>query len=254
MKNTSENWKSYFARVNGKLASIALDLGLHERAPMSSKPQLLWVWVYLRAPRPDGLSDKSEFEELSAIEDELTKRVGAACGAIEVGRITSDGRREFYFYAVGDKAFRAAVSEVIDQFKQYKFDLGSHNDAVWYQYFEVLFPSEEDLEKIKNRGVLDVLRGQGDTLSPVRDVHHWIYFRSRENRERFAAKARELGYTVEGESEHPHGPHPFGLHVTRDQSVTTDEIDKAVLELFRLAKQVDGEYDGWEAQLIVTDK
>lgn len=250
MSKTSENWKHYFANVNDKLASIALNLALHDQAPIKSKSELLSVWVYFRSPRPDGLSDRSEFETLSGIEEELTNRLGAACQAIEAGRITSDGHREFYFYGANDKGFRSAVAEAMSRFREYKFDLGSQNDPDWNQYLHVLYPSDEDMEKIKNMDVLEVLRNHGDTLTPVRDVHHWIYFRSKDDRGWFASRVREMGYKVQHESEESGDAHPFGLQITRDQSVTPDRIDDAVLELFHLAKQVGAEYDGWEARVV----
>jgi uncharacterized protein (TIGR01619 family) len=253
MKEIPENWGSYFANVNDKLASLALNLGLRASAPMPDRPQLLWVWVYLHAPKPNGLSDSSEFQTLSAIQDDLTKRIGAACNGVEAGRVTTDGRREFYFYGANDKDFKRAVSEAMSGFKGYNFDLGSQKDGEWNQYLNVLYPSDEDLQKMKNQDVLDVLMKHGDTLTPIRDVHHWIYFRSSDDRNWFAAEARSLGYRIEHESENQAGKeHPFGLQITRDQSVTPDEVDEAVIGLFRLAKEVDADYDGWEAQVIVT--
>lgn len=256
MKNIPDNWGSYFANVNNKLASIALNLGLRSYVPMHDKPELLWVWVYLRMPKPNGLSESSEFQTISAIEDELEKRVSVACDAIEAGRITTDGRREFYFYGATDKGFRSAVSNAMGRFNRYKFDLDSQKDPEWNQYLNVLYPSDEDLEKIKNREVLEALMKHGDTLTPVRDVHHRIYFGSLEDRKWFASKARDLGYDIEDESEdRTHWPtHPFRLQITRDQSVTPDQIDNAVIELFRLAKQVNADYDGWEAQVIAAKK
>jgi uncharacterized protein (TIGR01619 family) len=252
MKNIPDNWGSYFATVNDKLASIALNLGLRAYAPMPERPQLLWVWVYLRAPKPNGLSDSSEFPALSAIEDELEERIRVACEAVEAGRITSDGHREFYFYGATDKGFRSAVAEAMGRFKQYKFDLDSQKDPEWNQYLNVLYPSDEDLQKMKNQDLLGVLMKHGDSLTSVRDVHHWIYFRSREDRAWFASKVRGLGYKIEHESERHDDPHPFEFQITRDQSVTPDQIDDAVIELFRLARQVNAEYDGWEAQVITS--
>ena len=69
----TENWKNYFCNVNDKLASIALNLGLNEGAPIETKPWLLWVWVYLQHPTSDGLSQQSEFATVSSIEDALSK-------------------------------------------------------------------------------------------------------------------------------------------------------------------------------------
>jgi len=132
------------------------------------------------------------------------------------------------------------------------YDFGAQEDAEWNQYLNVLYPSEEDMQRIRNRDVLAVLEQNGDTLTPVRDVHHWIYFRSRESRESFASEAQELGYKIEDQTERTGEERPFGLIITRDQSLTQQAIDEAVIELFRLAEEVDAEYDGWEAQLIST--
>ena len=248
----SEDWNSYFCNVNDKLASIALDLGLSQDVPIEGKSWLLWVWVYMKSPRPDGLSDNSEFDVLGAIEDELAKQLKTACEAIEVGRITTDGRREFYFYGGSSAGFENAAQQVLCGFKGYKSDLGSQEDPEWSQYLNVLYPSEEDMQRIMNRRVLENLRKYGDTLSPVRDVHHWIYFRTREDRERYASEVRELAYQIEEESERENDERQFGLIITRDQSVKPETIDEAVLELFTLAKEIDAEYDGWEAQVIST--
>ena len=248
----TENRKNYFCKVNDKLASVALNLGLNEEAPIASKPWLLWVWVYLQHPRADGLSDQNEFETISAIEDELLKRLAPTCQAVEAGRITTDGRREFYFYGGSTDGFEAAIRAVMSSFTPYKFDLGKQHEPDWNQYSNVLYPSEESMERIKNMDVLEVLEKHGDTLEPVRDVHHWIYFKTSNDRRLFGEQVQQLGYEVENESEDLTEEFPYSVQIVRDQSVTPGKIDDAVLELFRLAKELDGEYDGWEAQVIVT--
>jgi uncharacterized protein (TIGR01619 family) len=248
----TENWKSYFCNVNSKLASIALNLGLNEEAPIASKPWLLWVWVYLQDPRPDGLADQSEFETIRAMEDELLKRLAPTCQAVEAGRITTDGHREFYFYGESTDGFEAAIRAVMSSFSSYKFDFGKQHEPDWNQYRNVLYPREESMQRIKNMDVLEVMVKHGDTLESVRDVHHWVYFRSSNDRRLFGEQVRQLGYKVENESEDLTEDFPYGVQITRDQSVTPAKINDAVLELFRLAKELDGEYDGWEAQVIAT--
>src|SRR5690242_12681105 len=95
----SANWSYYLCNVNSRLASIAVDLGLRSQVPVVSKPWLLWVWVYFNSPRPDGLSDNGEAPTLFEIEDSLNPRLSNTCNALFSGRITTQGRREFYFYA-----------------------------------------------------------------------------------------------------------------------------------------------------------
>ena len=67
-------------------------------------------------------------------------------------------------------------------FSTYKFDLGKQHEPDWNQYRNVLYPSDESMERIKNADVLEVLEEHGDTLESVRDVHHWIYFKSSDDR------------------------------------------------------------------------
>ena len=245
----AEDWCSYFCKVNDVLASIFLNLELRKAAPDRNKPNLLWVWVYVKSPREDGLSSRSEFKMLCAIEDQLTKIMTHKFDAVFCGRITTDGRREFYYYAPRSEQLEAAVEDTINQSRGYEFDCGWKPDPNWTQYIEVLYPSEEDRQRIQNRKVLDVLEQKGETLQRPRDVWHWIYFRETD-REEFRAAVTALQYRVESSPGHNNSEFPNGICIVRFQSVKPSELDDAVIELFRLAKKHCGDYDGWETQAI----
>lgn len=64
--------------------------------------------------RPDGLSSREEFEILGSIED--------------ISRITTCGRREFYYYGLKPEAFENAVEDAMEAFPQYEFDLETQAD------------------------------------------------------------------------------------------------------------------------------
>jgi regulator of RNase E activity RraB len=155
-------------------------------------------------------------------------------------------------YGASADSFEATIHAAMGNFSAYKFDMGKQHEPDWNQYRNVLYPSEESMERIKNTDILKVLEKHGDTLESVRDVHHWIYFKTSNDRGLFIEQVRQLGYKVENESEDLKEEFPYGIQITRHQSVTPAKIDDAVLELFRLAKELDGEYDGWEAQIIAT--
>lgn len=121
----ADNWKPYLCNVNGKPASILVNLGLRESVPISSRPWLLWVWVYFQSPRPDGLSDAKEVPTLYKIEDALAPSLASECRAILSGRITTEGRREFYFYGESKDGFRNAVRDALKGFNGYKLKLGA---------------------------------------------------------------------------------------------------------------------------------
>jgi len=245
----TDNWKSYLCNVNDTLASVRVNLGLRNEIPIMSKPWLLWLWVYFQSPRLDGLSDSSEAPILFEIEDALELQIARNCGGIPCGIITTEGRREFYYYAKNNEGFGEAVSETLTTFKGYKFDMGEQEDSAWKQYLDVLYPSPEKLQRISNRDLLDVLVDKGDVLSVVRRVCHWIYFPSEECRTAFKRAAIAANFAIISKSQSKRDL-PFEIVVARSQPVNQEIMDVTVVELFRLALQFGGEYDGWETPII----
>ena len=176
-------------------------------------------------------------------------RVSRACRAVPCGRITTDGRREFYFYGETEDGFRQAVSAGMKGFDEYRFDIGSQRDSEWDQYLNVLYPSPEDLQRIANMDLLDVLLKRGDVLTAAREVQHWIYFPSESARILFRDAAAAMGYRIVSEP-NSKGELPFGIVVGRAQSIEQASIDRTVIELLHLSERFDGEYNGWETPVV----
>jgi regulator of RNase E activity RraB len=107
----------------------------------------------------------------------------------------------------------------------------------------------EDLERIKNRDLLDVLEQKGDVLTAAREVEHWMYFPSEASRASFRKAAVEAGFRIASDSQ-VEGGLPFGISVVRTQAVEQALIDATVIELLHLTLQLQGEYDGWETPVI----
>jgi len=248
-ESLTNHWSFYLCKVNDQLASIYLNLGLRSAVPIVSKPWLLWIWVYFNSPRPDGLSSNEEAPVLYKIEDALTRNLSASCGALLAGRITTSGRREFYFYGENQDGFRNAVTEAMNAFAAYRFDIKEERDPLWEQYLDVLFPNERQMETIKNRRVLDVLEEHGDVHSVPRLVRHWIYFSTEDTRSAFRDAALGSGFTIDAERL-VDGSEPFGLIIAREEPVDQNGIDRTVTELTRMAQQFGGDYDGWETQVV----
>jgi uncharacterized protein (TIGR01619 family) len=245
----ADEWNFYLFNVNDTLASIYVNLGLRASIPIAAKPWLLWVWVYFNSPRPDGLSSSEEAPTLYAIEDALTDKLTSERAALLSGRITTAGRREFYYYGESKDGFRQAVAGAMRSFHGYRFDLGERRDPLWEQYLDVLYPTPEQMERIKNREVLDVLEKHGDVHSVPRIVRHWLYFPSEQLRAGFREVALQEGFTIDDESI-VETTLPFGLTLAREEPVEQPEIDKTVAELVRKVQKFDGEYDGWETQVV----
>jgi len=250
----SEGWDSYICNVNDKLASIRVDLGIRSTIPDPDRPWLLWVWVYFERPRPDGLSGGEEFDKLVALEDTLQAALEKKCGGVLAGCITTDGRREFYFYGSTPESFEETVKQSVGVSHGYKFDCDKQQDLAWAQYLNVLYPSDEQRQLIENRKLMDLLMEKGDKLELARDVHHWAYFKNQTDRKSFRDAIHVLGYRIESENENSNSELCYGICIVKRQEMTPKAVDDAVIQLFRGSRSAHGEYDGWECQLIVDAK
>ena len=245
------NWTHFFRPDCEAPTSIAVDLALAGEGGgvQLSRPFLLWVRLRMITPRPDGLSSSEEFPILAEIEDALVERLSAACNSVEAGRTTSRGERMFYFYAESEKGSTGAVLTAMSAFQTYKYQFGHRADAEWEAYWSVLYPNEEEWQLAQNGNVLNALTKEGDTLVPERPVLHWIFFDSKHDTMEFATAAKNAGYAIDKEFV-TEGKQPYGICVSRTHSVKPDVIDSVVLELFRMAKEYRGNYDGWETQVV----
>jgi hypothetical protein len=87
-----------------------------------------------------------------------------------------------------------------------------------------------------------------------REVSHWIYFASEADRGKFCEAMRELRYEIlpflPSLKIERQASHTYGVQIRRSDRVDQESIDAAVLEIIRFAKAADGEYDGWETEVV----
>lgn len=245
-----EDWDFYFSNVDDIIGSFYVDLGLAQVAPLTDKPNLVWVSVNMNNPREDGLSSTEEFDTLSAIEDRLQEFIISKHNSTYAGRLTTDGRRDFYFYLGDTTLYDKTISESMVAFPTYSFDFGIKKDNKWEQYFNFMYPNPRQFQSIQNRRVIDNLEKNGDPLTKSRKVDHWIYFKTNNDRVDFIKKIEHLQFDiVSGNEKTSFGEFPFKLHISRFDKVDLDSVDEYVLELWEFANECNGDYDGWETSV-----
>lgn len=246
----SDDWDFYFCTVDHQPASIFLDLGIRKSVPLPDLEDLAWLRLYMKSPREDGLSSNEEYQALVALENTLSNALASHARRLQlVGRNTSDGTRDFYYYTDNGAWGETVLSAAMVQFPTYEFEVGSRHDPNWETYLGFLYPSERDMQMIQNGRVLSVLERDGDQHDVVRDVSHWAYFDTTGARDRFAADALAKGFREVSRCEDAEPPRPFGITVSGATDVNYKSINNVTLELFGLAKDLGGEYDGWETSV-----
>lgn len=241
----SDNWDFYPLLVDGDPASIYVDLGLARTAPVKTQPHMAYVRVFMRQPREDGLSSREEFDVLISLEDALVDGVAANGVTTYSGRNTSSGNRDFYFYTSDPAGFMASVEKVMAGHPAYKFETGARLDPEWETYFNFLYPSADNMQRIMNRRVTDNLAKYGDALSEPRLIDHLAYLPNARAATSLRGILGEQGFTV-------HEPEIGGGSVMLrfERTDRPDAIDDVVIPIVRRVKELGGDYDGWGCEVV----
>jgi uncharacterized protein (TIGR01619 family) len=245
------DWAPYFCKVNDTVASIFVDLGVKKIAPDKQRPKLIWVWVFIKSANENGFPKDEEFETLNKIEDQLTIEFSKSLKAVNVGRVTTAGRREFYFYSPSEKDFDKIVQRTMSNFRIYKYENGTKTDPSWTEYFDFLYPRPQQYQSIQNMKVIENLKKAGDKLEKPRNVSHWAYFKDSVSRKRFIDEVKTKGFRPNPEylTFKSGEEFPYGIMVERTDKVDFNSIDSVILDLWNKAKELNGDYDGWETSV-----
>ena len=249
----SDHWDFYLCHVEDEPASIFLDMGIRSEVPMENLPNLAWLRLYMRQPRPDGLSSSEEFDKLKEIEDHIQSFIDEQTVAY-VGRDTSGGTRDFYFYTSNAHQLESSLGVAMVTYSDYEYELGNREDASWSAYLDFLYPTPRAYQTMKNQQVIEKLRDEGDQLESQREICHWIYFTSADTRSSYQTKAEQLGYSFYDQTDPDEERDNYGLVLAREDAADYASINEATLTLFDLAEELGGEYDGWETPVVKAQK
>ena len=240
----SDDWDFYRLLLDSEPASIYLNLGLADDAPIERQLHVSLVRIVMRQPRPDGLSSDEEFDDLVGVEDSLTELLAVNDNTTYAGRNTSGGNRDFYFYTDDPAAFAESVTATMASHPHYQFEIRSRPDPKWDVYFNLLHPSPVDLQRIFNRRVTQLLKDHGDNLSVPRWIDHFAYLPDSTAAETLRAYLGEQDFsidepTIEGGS--------VGLSFKRPDR--PDSIGDVVIPIVRRVQELGGKYDGWGCEV-----
>jgi uncharacterized protein (TIGR01619 family) len=247
-----QDWDVYFCYLEDAPAFISVDLGYFDFAPLSDKPHLIEVAVSLLTSTSDGFPENEEWEKLEAIEDMLVHSFEEKLEATFVGKTLNNGRRGLYFYSGDTLLVEQMVDELREHFTEYTFEYQIQEDPNWEIYFEYLYPDEDSLLRIQNNKMLRLLEEQGDQAYIPRQINYTLYFRSTQDRASVIKEVVTHGFTVEEESEYMDDDEtPYKLELTRESKADEETIYLVTEMLQELAQKYDGEFDGWETQVIL---
>ena len=105
-------------------------------------------------------------------------------------------------------------------------------------------------QRAKNREVLGLLKKHGDALTNVREIDHWVYFPTAEDRSRFVDACATAGFRLRNTSESAVSGLKYGARIFHADVPTESVLHDVTTQISVLAAASDGEYDGFETQVI----
>lgn len=121
---------------------------------------------------------------------------------------------------------------------------GGRPDPEWSVYFNFLYPSADDLERMMNRRVVQILADKGDNPAAARMIDHLAYMPNL-----VAATALQEILLSEGFSVREPSFDDSSVAVNFERMNTIEEVDDVVFSLARLVREMGGEYDGWGCEV-----
>ncbi|QCR21396.1 DUF695 domain-containing protein [Pontibacter sp. SGAir0037] len=251
-KEHTPDWEVYFCELDEKPASISVDLALEEQAPLEDKPQVFELVVGCRTSDEDGFpTDEAEWDLLGEMEDALVQQLVGSLGATFVGKTLNDGKRTFYFYSNHEALLEVFAGNVMQQFTGYEFNANTQEDKDWSLYFDFLYPEPTVMQTIQNGRLIRHMQEQGDQSHIPRKITHVLYFTDEEQQDRFLEEAEGYGYSLEEKIIEENTPYaPFQLLLSKVSKADEASVNEASIELWILAEEYNGQYDGWEAGLV----
>lgn len=242
-------WDFYPCEVDGRAASIFLNLWFEDNLPLPAADTMYCVRIAMRDTAEHGMGSAAEAEVLRPLEDRLIARA-QQLGLFYVGRLRNHGTWELVLYGPPDRldSVRAFVGR-LDGLDGRAVETDAEPDPSWDYYTDFLLPDDERRQWMQDRRLTETLEAEGDQASVGRRVDHRLCFSSELGRSGFVRAVAREGFVADHQFQHPDPAHPFGLQVHRIDTVDLDHIHDVVMQLFEQANHHGGAYDGWETSV-----
>jgi hypothetical protein len=248
-----EDWDTYTANYKKGPCSVMVDLSLHKTGPIRGLNYVAAIGVMCKDCNDDGLPTPAELEKCYVISDTLKAKLDKLVRNRMVGTFTYRCDRLDYFYVQDTTRIRERMTTLFKvYFPTYKPYIIIREDRKWNTYKEVLYPNEENAERMENQKMVVKLVQGGDNLTIERPVIHQVDFTSEKDRSCFMSYASSHGYALETSVKRIENELLYKLKMIRSDLVDLESITKITLELNREIKKCRGIYEGWEAPVVKT--
>ncbi|MEF3304776.1 DUF695 domain-containing protein [Paenibacillus sp. GYB003] len=238
----------YFHRTTDRKEhmTVLVDAAHAGKPPRPDFPRLLSVVINLYAIASDKKERESAHAKLGMLERSLEETLAERRQALYIGRINTETRLEFYYYAKeGGEPLQGIAAQAMAACPNYRWVASERDDADW-SFYAYLRPNEVEKLYARNSILLRSLTENGDRLGIARHVYHWLRFGTKEDMRQAADNAKRLGYSIvnsDTDADKPAFQHT--LIISKKHALAIGAMNDSVGELYALAREYAGKYEGW---------
>lgn len=261
----AESWIAFPRDIEEQTGVIAVDLTYVDPEERGDRPWSIALRFDILEPDEDGQPSEEESERLDAIGEAIVEALNERSAGLFVAMRTHGGYRYIYTQCGEPDPAKEAIVAAMAQFSDQAWGIAVEEEPDWITY-QQLCPDEFELQWVADAQLVRYMDEQGDDVAIPRSVNHWAYFPTEIDRDAFAAAAKSQGFAAvenvdadecedEGE-DHEHGDScqhegmPCGVRLTRKHAVDFDTVYPITCGLIELANQHEGQYDGWETEIV----
>jgi len=233
--------REFFTRVEDG-SDVNIEIEMNAYGFSSDNPWLFSLFIKFTADD----AQINGFEEFLDTKESLIIALEHQERAKYVGSRIVDGWSELYFYAKESKQLESIVTEIL-RGSSYIFESSVVKDAKWNFHHKNLAPSELELCHIESEKIIFLLQEEGDDLSVVRPVEHYVSFELPTQKNRFLNTLDLEGFVLKDEISSDEFEH--GIALVKEHSVTSEVVREELRQLFEAIKKNQGYYEGWSTVL-----
>lgn len=244
-------WNTYQAKQEKGVSSTNLRMDLIEKAPINGYDFLFYIKIKYRVTKESDFPVGNKLKKLYRIKDAIYDKMLSVSDGYYVGSFMFDGSRFEYYYVKDASDIERHIDKLFkNKFRGEKYEVYVKSDPSWDLYINYLYPNDEIKNFMSNRDTVIQLKNAGDDVTTARKVEHYATFTSNNDMNLFAEAVEKLSYTVSYKKKINNEAFPYEIKFYRDNSVTLDNALKFTTELINLAKEMNGNYDGWETYVV----
>lgn len=233
--------REIFTRVeDGKMVKIEVVLDAKEY-------QGLNPWLFSVFIKYDSFNDSDDgIDEFFETKEALIIALKHQHEAHFVGNRLIDDWSELYFYAPNSKGLEQTVVKILKS-SGYVYESSVVKDAKWEFFDFNIFPTDLEICIMQSNKIVELLEEEGDDLSIAREVEHYASFDTPTQKDRFINRALDAGFIFKDDISSEEFEH--GVALTKEHSLTEEELICVIAEIFALVEEERGEYELWSTTL-----